>query len=329
MADPFFTAAEELIDPGTVSTAVVVGHIRPDADAIGSVYATVAVLRRRGIDARGVIGQVEPIASNLRTIPGCDDIQLVDRLPAADLVVTVDCGDLGRTGTCAEGIRGHDRVLVIDHHSSNEGFGTVDVIDPTAESTTAILHRWFTRSGDRIDRDVAHALYAGLVTDTGSFRWGGPAMHLMAADLIERGVDTRAVAVDLMDATTPDSLRIIGRVLAGVETHPDGPGLTVLTADHATITETNPETIESLTEFIRATGQGVGVLLKENQPGIWSVSLRSTDHDVASVATSLGGGGHLLAAGATVRGNKDTVLATVREAVAGHSRSLSARENGA
>ncbi|MCK7636816.1 DHH family phosphoesterase [Corynebacterium sp. P7202] len=319
MADRDFTAADKLADPAEISTAVVVGHIRPDADAIGSVCATVAVLRQRGIDATGVIGQREPIATNLYTIPGCADIQLVERLPEADLVVTVDCGDLGRTGTCAEGIGAHDRVLVIDHHSSNTGFGTVDVIDPAAESTTAILHRWFTASGDGIDRDVAHALYAGLVTDTGSFRWGGAGMHLLAADLIGRGVDTRAVAVDLMDATTPESLRIIGRVLAGVETHPDGPGVTVLTADHATITETNPETIESLTEFIRATGQGVGVLLKENLPGVWSVSFRSTDHDVASVATSLGGGGHLLAAGATVRGTRGTVLAAVRRAVGGHA----------
>ena len=322
MADPFFTAAEELIDPETVSTAVVVGHIRPDADAIGSVCATVAMLRRRGISASGVIGQTEPFAANLYTIPGCGDIRLVDRLPVADLVVTVDCGDLGRTGTCVEDIRRHRRVLVVDHHSSNSGFGTVDLIDPTAESTTAILHRWFTGSGDRIDREMAHALYAGLVTDTGSFRWGGPGMHLMAADLMGRGVDTRAIAVDLMDATTPDSLKIIGRVLAGVETHPDGPGMTVLTADHGTISRTNPETIESLTEFIRATGQGVGVLLKENHPDVWSVSLRSTDHNVASVATSLGGGGHLLAAGATVRGTRDAVLATVRRAVAGHASAL-------
>ncbi|MEZ2188937.1 bifunctional oligoribonuclease/PAP phosphatase NrnA [Corynebacterium sp. CCM 9204] len=322
MADWDFTAAEELIDPTAVGRAVVVGHIRPDADAIGSVCATVAMLRRRGIDATGVIGQQDPVAVNLRTIPGCGDIQLVDRLPDADLVVTVDCGDLGRTGSCAAGIGGHDRVLVIDHHSSNTGFGTVDVIEPDAESTTAILYRWFTVAGHDIDRDMAHALYAGLVTDTGSFRWGGPGMHLMAARLMECGIDTRAIAVDLMDATTPDDLRIIGRVLTGVETHPDGPGMTVLTADHSTITETNPATIESLTDFVRATGQGIGVLLKENHPGIWSISLRSTDYNVAAVAGVLGGGGHLLAAGATVPGSRATVLNAVRRAVDEHAVAL-------
>ncbi|MCX7542659.1 DHH family phosphoesterase [Corynebacterium sp. P5848] len=327
MADRDFTAAEQLIDTDSVSSAVVVGHIRPDADAIGSVCAMASVLRQRGIDAIGVIGQDDPIAANLHTIPGSRGIRLVDRLPDTDLVVTVDCGDLGRTGACAEGIDAHDRVLVIDHHASNTGFGTVDLIDPDAESTTVILYRWFTGAGDDITRDIAHALYAGLVTDTGSFRWGSPGMHLMAADLMERGIDTRAIAVDLMDATTPDSLKIIGRVLAGVEVYSDGPGVTLLTADHAIITETNPETVEALTEFIRATGQGVGVLLKENQPDVWSISLRSTDHDVASVAMSLGGGGHLLAAGATVRGTRDTVLSVVRRAVGEHAHALHTPEN--
>ena len=297
----------------------VVGHVRPDADAIGSVCATVGALRQLGKEAVGLIGQADDFAANLLTIPGAGEVQLTDRLPDVDLIITVDCGSLDRAGTLANAIstRAEDTV-VIDHHSSNQGFGRVNLIDLHAESTTSILGRLFDELGDTLDEPIAHALYAGLLTDTGSFRWGSPQMHAFAAHLMEVGLDVRAIAVDLLDSGSVADLRMIGRALASVEVHEAGPRhLALIIADHALVQSGSLPAVEGLVDFVRSLdGTDLGAVFKESQPGIWHVSLRSNAMDVSRIAVALGGGGHIPAAGYTAHGTAHDV----REALLGELR---------
>jgi len=136
-------------------SVAVVGHVRPDADAIGSVCATVGALRQLGKEAVGLIGQTWPYAENLRTIPGAEEVQLVEELPDVDLIITVDCGSIDRTGRLAGAIAARvEDTLVIDHHASNVGFGAVNLLDFQAESTTTILGRLFEELGVELDLPI-------------------------------------------------------------------------------------------------------------------------------------------------------------------------------
>ncbi|MDU3174548.1 MAG: DHH family phosphoesterase, partial [Corynebacterium striatum] len=118
-------AADALIE---ASSICIITHLRPDADAIGSAAALNLALRQRGKQTRTVIGQERPISNNLFTIPAADEIELVNTLPKGyDLYVTVDCGSIDRTGALMgelEKMAGTGRVLCIDHHASNRGFGS-------------------------------------------------------------------------------------------------------------------------------------------------------------------------------------------------------------
>lgn len=307
-----YSEAASLI--GQAQTVAVVGHVRPDADAIGSVCATVAALRQQGRQATGHIGQPGPFAANLLSIPGADEVELAAELPEVDLIITVDCGSLDRAGALAEEIgRRADITLVVDHHSTNSGFGVVNLIDLDAESTTTILGRLFEELEIQLDERIAHCLYAGLLTDTGSFRWGSPAMHTFAARLMSTGIDVRAIAVDLLDSGSVADLRMIGQALSGVTVHEAGDHrVAVIVAPHELLSTGSLSAVEGLVDFVRSLGgTDLGAVFKETVPGVWHVSLRSNEMDVSRVAVALGGGGHIPAAGYTARGDVDEALAAL------------------
>ncbi|OFQ36085.1 exopolyphosphatase [Corynebacterium sp. HMSC072D12] len=297
------------------SSICIITHLRPDADAVGSAAALTLALRQRGKQTRTVIGQRRDISANLFTIPTVDEIELVDELPQGyDLYVTVDCGSIDRTGSVAreiEDMAAVGRVLCIDHHASNDGFGAINVVDPVCESTTVVLLDILDRLSIQIDRVIAHCLYAGLVTDTGNFRWGRPAMHDIAARLMLYGLDTKQIALELMDSSTADDLQMIGRVLSGLRIEEAGEHrLAVLFVPHEEVSSHADSAIESFVDYVRALkGTDIGVVFKEQAPEMWAVSLRSSAVNCAEVALTFGGGGHIPAAGYTAHGRPEEVIA--------------------
>ncbi|MDU0477921.1 bifunctional oligoribonuclease/PAP phosphatase NrnA [Staphylococcus chromogenes] len=295
----------------------VIGHIRPDADAIGSVCSVILAARQLGKTAQGFIGQPEDFAANLRTIPGADSVSASTTLAEADLVVVVDCGSISRTGIFKTALAESSMpMIVVDHHDSNRGFGTVDLIDHAAESTTTVLWQWFADMGIAIDQPLAHALYAGLVTDTGSFRWGSSRMHAMAADLVQHGIDTRQIAAELIDNSTLAGMKMLGAALGRIEVQPvGGRRLAVLYARNDEIAGLDTSEVESLVDFVRGVdGADVGVVFKEYEPDWHAVSLRAiADIDVSVIAARLGGGGHLRAAGYTCAGSREENLRALKD----------------
>ncbi|MCQ4621209.1 bifunctional oligoribonuclease/PAP phosphatase NrnA [Corynebacterium sp. CCUG 71335] len=297
----FAAVAQRLRDAPVVH---VVTHIRPDADAIGSASALALGLQSIGVEATVRIGQREAVPENLDSIPGVTDVILGEPLPAEGLVVTTDCASIDRTGSYRSVIQQErDRVVVIDHHESNPGFGSMNLVLPS-ESTTVIIRELLGHLGVEITPEMAYCLYAGLVTDTGSFRWGTPRMHLLAAELMELGVEPRSAAMALMDAVSAEDLRLMGAVMAGMETRVAGHHtMSVLAIDDEHLHGMNQTAVESIIEYSRAlTGSDIGVVFKELHPGYWSVSLRSSVVNVAEIAAVHGGGGHIPAAGYSARG---------------------------
>lgn len=303
----FVAAASRVREVEKVS---VVAHIKPDADAIGSACALTAGLRKLGKDAQAYIGQPLPHSANMRTIPGVEDIRYGEPLPEDGLVITVDCASADRTGAHMGTIlKDPSRVVVIDHHNTNLGFGGLNMI-VESESTTVMVRELLGYLGVELDPDIAYALYAGLITDTGSFRWGTPRMHELAAELMEYGLNTRQIALDLMDTMGPVDLQLMGAVLAKTQIVPaNGLSVAVLTIPSGIHSRMSQTAVEAIIDYARALeGTDVGVVLKEQSPKSWALSLRSTVVDVSAVAQRLGGGGHKAAAGYSASGHRNEVI---------------------
>lgn len=310
----FEAVAARLASAGAVH---IVTHIRPDADAVGSASGLALALRQLGIDADVHIGQSEPWPENLASIPGVHEVILGGELPADGLVVTTDCASLDRTGRFRHALEADpSRVVVIDHHASNPGFGGMNLVLPS-ESTTVIIRELMRYLDVELTPDIAYCLYAGLVTDTGSFRWGTPRMHRLAAELLDHGVEPRSAGMDLMDAVSANDLKLMGEVMAGMQTLTAGSmTMSVLRIDDQHLDGMNQTAVESIIEYSRAlTGSDIGVVFKEIHPGYWSVSLRSTVLNVAEVAAVHGGGGHIPAAGYSVAGPVEDATAALQRTI--------------
>jgi phosphoesterase RecJ-like protein len=205
---------------------------------------------------------------------------------------------------------------VIDHHASNRLFGTANYVDPSADSTTMLVAELLDAWGKPIKLPVAHCLYAGLTTDTGSFRWASARAYRLAARLLDIGVDNAAVSRALLDTHPYSWLPMLSRVLSTaclVPAAAGGKGLVYAVVSHQEYAAARSEEVESIVDIVRTTSEAeVAAVLKEIEPGQWSMSLRAkTEVDVSVLASSFGGGGHRFAAGYSSTGTADDVVAAL------------------
>lgn len=315
-------AVELLAGAGTLA---VICHVHPDADTIGAGLALAMVLRRCGKAVQ--VSFARPacpaeLPQSLRSLPGGELLVSPETISReVDLVVTVDVSSADRLGALQELAAAGSELLVIDHHVSNQLFGTANYVDPSADSTTMMVADLIDAWGEPIDEDVAHCLYAGLVTDTGSFRWASARAYRLAARLVGVGVDNATITRTVMDTHPFGWLTMLSRVLADAQLLPDaahGRGLVYAVVDYAECSAARPEEVESIVDIVRTTEQAeVAAVFKEVEPGCWAVSMRAKSAvDLSAVAVSFGGGGHRLAAGYSVTGGADDVVAALVAALA-------------
>lgn len=310
-------AADALAAARTVS---IICHVHPDADSVGAGLALALVLDREGVDVQVSFATPSSLPESLRTLPGCELMVPPDDVRRdADLVVTVDAPSAKRLGELAHLVAPGNAVLVIDHHKSNRLFGSLNLVDASADSTTMLVAQLLDAWGKTIDAAVATCLYAGLTTDTGSFRWASPRALRLAARLVEAGADNAAISRQLLDTHPFAWLPMLSRVLASARLVPEavgGRGLVYVVVDHREWTSSRSEEVESIVDIVRTTQQAeVAVVFKEIEPEYWSVSMRAKSFDLASVATQFDGGGHQLAAGYSASGPIDDVVAALLNAV--------------
>lgn len=306
--------------PGPVLVAC---HISPDGDALGSALAMTGALRKSGVQAYASFGEPFVVPEALQVLPGLDMlVDPTDAEKAPAVLVTVDAGSADRLGSLGDRVGAAGAVLVVDHHASNDRFGTHHLVDATAPATTALIEELVRRLGVEIDRDIATCLYLGLSTDTGSFRNSSttPGAHEMAARLltVTGGYD------HVRNDTAPFSwLQLLGDVLGRTVLERDavgGLGMAWTYADIAELTARGLglDTVDGVVDLLRTVKEAeVAVVAKPTGPGEWSVSLRSRGMiDVGTVCVSLGGGGHRFAAGFTASGDVAAVVDRVRAALA-------------
>jgi len=255
------------------------------------------------------------------SLPGCHLLVRPESMRRdVDLVVTVDIPSFKRLGGLSDLAAPGRQLLVIDHHATNDMFGTANFIDLSADSTTMMIAELLDTWGKPIDPDVAHCIYAGLTTDTGSFRWASARALRLAARLVEIGVDNAAISRRLMDTHPFAWLPLLSRVLGSAQLLPDavdGRGLVYVVVDNQDWISSRPEEVESIVDIVRTTQQAeVAAVFKEVEPQQWSVSMRAkADVDLAAVASEFGGGGHRLAAGYSTAGSIDDIVASLRTAL--------------
>jgi phosphoesterase RecJ-like protein len=306
-------------------------HTRPDGDALGSMLAVAHALRSRaGSAGQRVIASFGDrpfeIPRILRFLPGAELLSPPESYPERPRVmVTFDAASIDRLGLLEGSAARADELIVLDHHASNTRFGTLHLIDAGAAATAVLARDLIAALGVAMTREIAFGLYAGIVTDTGSFKYSStsPLVHEMAAELLRTGIEPGAVALELWDRAPFGYLGMLSSVLGRAVLEPEaaaGHGLvwtTVSRADRAA-SGLHFDVAESVIDVLRRTDEAeVAVVLKESDDGTWLVSSRSKGMvDVGRACIMAGGGGHRMAAGFTATGSADEAMATLREHLA-------------
>jgi len=296
-------------------------HQSPDGDALGSMLALHHLCRSQG--KASVASWPEPfeVAAHYRFLPGLELATPPADFPVRpEVMVTFDCASPGRLGELAEAADAADELVVVDHHASNDGYGSVNVIEPEAAATAVLVRRLAAELGWELDRDAALCLYTGLATDTGRFQHSNttPEVFALAEELASFDLPIAEISRHLFEEDRLACLQLMGSCLARAELDADlrfvASWLTTedLERHGVELAET-----EGLIDLVRRAAEAeVTCVLKETPEGV-RVSLRSlSETDVAAVARLFGGGGHRLAAGFTVPGTVPEVLAAVKDVLA-------------
>jgi phosphoesterase RecJ-like protein len=291
---------------------LVTSHIRPDGDAIGSSLALGLALLNAGKQVQVVLSDGLP--ASFRHLPGSEKIK-TKADGEFDLIISVDCSDLKRVGKALNGY--HPPDIVIDHHSTTEAFGELNLIDPQAAATASVLARFMHTWGLTITAPIAANLLTGLVTDTLGFRTSNtsPEVLRQAADLIELGADmTRLYYLSLVRRTFT-ATKYWGAGLSNLE-RADGIIWTALTiADRKVSGYTGNDDADLISVISSIDEADIAIIFTEQNKNKTKVSWRGLkpNIDVAQIACQFGGGGHKAAAGAELSGSLEDVRRRVLE----------------
>jgi bifunctional oligoribonuclease and PAP phosphatase NrnA len=306
------------------STVALACHVEPDGDALGSLLGLHHLCLSQG--RASVASWPEPfvVAPHYAFLPGLDLCTKPADFPAEpDVMVTFDCGSLDRLNELGEPARAaarRGRLVVLDHHRTNECYGAVNVVDPTAAATAVVVRRLAAGLGWPLTRESALCLYTGLVTDTGRFQYEAttPEVFVLAAELCSYGLPIASMSRQLFEEHRFEYLQLISTCLGRAELDRElGFIATWITAEDLAAHDVGIQETEGLIDLVRrALEAEVACVLKETPTGV-RVSLRSVGSlDVSAVALRFGGGGHAFASGFTAPGPIESVLGDIRTAVA-------------
>jgi len=243
------------------------------------------------------------VAPHYREMPGLDLLtKPVDFPSAPDVMVTFDCGSLGRLGDLEPAATNARELIVIDHHISNTRYGTINVIDPAAAASGVVVRRLLDSLGLELNRDAAHALYAALVCDTGRFQYDTttPAVFDLARELVSFDLPISRLSRQLFEEHRFAYLKLLAEGLETAQLDVERRFVwTAVTQDMLERHDVTLDEVEGLIDVLRRTTEAeVTCVLKEEADGTVRVSLRSLgDVDVCKIADEHGGGGHRFAAG--------------------------------
>jgi phosphoesterase RecJ-like protein len=314
-------AADLIAGAGQLALAC---HVSPDGDALGSMLALHHLALANGVASMASFPEPFVVAPHYQFLPGLDLVSKPGDFPVEpELMVTFDCGSTGRLaelGPIAKWARAAGRLVVLDHHASNDRYGSTNVVDCGAAATAVIVRRLATELGWALNRDAAICLYTGLVTDTGRFQYSNttPEVFTLAHELATFDLPICDMSRQLFEAHRFAYLKLVATCLERAQLDPELHFVaTWITEEDLRRFDVSIDETEGMIDLIRRAEEAeVSCVLKESPEGI-RVSLRAVaETDVGAIATSFGGGGHRYAAGFTAPGTVAEVLAAIRAALA-------------
>ena len=293
---------------------LLMGHKIPDGDdCIGSLLGLALGLERLGKKAEILLGEALPV--NYHYLQGIELFKTAGQI-SRDYsgLVYLDCSDLGRVHEDVLQLAGaYDLPTInIDHHASNNFFAEYNYVDAGAAATGEIIWHILSAMQAPVGKDIAEALYAALLMDTGGFLNGNTTSQALtlAARLLELGVDINQARINLFESRSLTEMMLIKEALQTLDFSPDG-RIGWIMLSHARVAnldalDVHPEGLVNYARMVQ--GVEVGVLLREISPGLVKVGMRSRGElDVAQLAATWGGGGHRQAAGVTISGSLKNV----------------------
>jgi len=322
---------------------VIASHIGPDGDAIGSSFGLAMALNKLG---KNVTVALETYPTKYNIVPGREFLYDFNKPLANNVFIALDCADTERLGFARPFFHKAKSTICIDHHATNPGFAIHNFIDPDASSTAEMVLLVIEALVD-LDIDIATAIYTGIVSDTGGFKYASTSTSTMQAAirLMETGIPFTDIYNEVMHKHSFEASKALGLALEASQLIFNGDVVyTCLTREMLAAAGADSAEMDNVVEYLMSTrGAKVALFLYERHQTIKSaspliestqeppnglkkikVSMRSKEIDVSNIALSLGGGGHKMAAGCTLVGTMESVLKQVLDIV---KKELQSKEN--
>ena len=292
---------------------LIIGHIIPDGDCIGSMLSLYLALKR--LDKKAVMLLDDYIQPVYAFLEGAEQFRTPKEMSGTyPSVICLDCSNIYRVEEPVRTyIAASQECINIDHHISNDYFGHFNFVDPEAAATGEIILDLLKHMGVKVEVSMAEALYAAIVMDTGGFFNANTTSETMrkAAILLDLGVDINKLRICMFESKSQMEMQLLGLALNSIAFTPDGK-ISWMVLNYEEVKSLGgkdfyPEGVIDYTR--RVEGVELGILFRETEPGLIKIGFRSKDKiDVASLAEIFGGGGHRRAAGAKLPGTLAEVV---------------------
>ena len=292
---------------------VIVSHVSPDGDTLGSSLALMHALRTLGKDV--IMNVDDDISTVYSFLPGIEEFRRFapDESVDADLLVIIDASSADRAGNAMELVKAR-AVLNIDHHKTNTRFADYLYLDSDAAATAEIVYSLLEVMGIDLTTDIATCIYEGIYTDTGSFKYSNTTSNTLktAAELLGYGVNPSLIS-DNMELKSRSQVEMLRKVLETLTFLKDGKIAYIEIAPELYDHNVDTDAFISYPRYVE--GVEIALLFKQVEDNLTRVSFRSKEIDVAKIALSFGGGGHKKAAGCSIYAPMEEAQKTVLQVV--------------
>ena len=279
---------------------VIAGHISPDGDAISATLALAMILEKMG---KKTIMLLEKTGDVFSYIKGFDRIctDCYENIKDVDLFISVDCGDIYRLGDVKDIFDKAKYTVNIDHHASNDSFADLNIVNIKSSSTSEIIFE-IANYANILDIDIATAIYTGIVFDSGGFKFNCTTKrtHQIAGELVEMGVDTHTIHSIILSLHSLENSRLLAKAIDNIYVENDIIISTLSKDEIEKCNATSSDTGNIVQYLLDTKNVNISVFIYEKED-VLKVSFRSKTIDVNKIASTFGGGGHILASGATIK----------------------------
>ncbi len=315
---------------------LVITHVDPDGDAIGSLTAVGLAMKQ--FEHKATLVCDDNVPERFRYLPLADKVRRsTDDSVNYDLLIAVDCGDEFRMGRAYAELSGSQPFIInIDHHITNTQFGNINLVKPQATSTAEILYGLFDELNIAISEDIALSLLTGLVTDTLGFRTTGVTANTLrtGADLVEAGADLGFVTMQALNVRALSTMELWRTGMNKMQLEEGLLWTSITNLERKAVNFRSNSSVGLVNLLADVEEASMGAVLMEMNDSTVKVGLRCRPpYDVSEVALALGGGGHPLASGCTMTGPLEEaealLIRTCQEAITRQSRLIVDTELGA